>query len=166
MTDGDWDDADPAWAPDSQHLAFVSARHEGRDLDNAADVWLLDLNQDGAPPRRLTATRGPVKQPLFTPDGTQVVYLGHEHPLQSGRNMRLYVAPRGPRGDAGGGRCLTAELDRTCAPFFGSLRPVWLPAAGAGEGAAGGGAVLFGVESEGDIPIYRVAWTGRARRRR
>ena len=129
-------------------------------------MWLLDLDQDGAAPRRLTATRGPVKQPLFTPDGTQVVYLGHEYPLQSGRNMRLYVAPVAPAGGADGGRCLTAELDRTCAPFFGTLRPVWLSAAGAGEGTVGGGAVLFGVESEGDIPIYRVALDGRARRPR
>ncbi|HEX2326564.1 MAG TPA: prolyl oligopeptidase family serine peptidase, partial [Chloroflexota bacterium] len=160
VTDGDWDDSDPCWAPDGQRLAFVSARHEGRDLDNAADVWLLDLSQDGAAPRCLTATRGPVKQPLFSPDGTQVVYLGHEHPLQSGRNMRLYVAPVAPPGGAHEGRCLTAGLDRTCAPFFGTLRPQWLSAEGAGEGAAEGGAVLFGVESEGDIPIYKVALDG------
>jgi dipeptidyl aminopeptidase/acylaminoacyl peptidase len=153
VTDGDWDDADPVWAPDSRHLAFVSARHEGRDLDNASDVWLLDLSQEGAAPRRLTATKGPVKQPLFSPDGTKVAYLGHEYPRQSGRNMRLYVVPTTPAGEAAGDRCLTTELDRTCAPFFGSLRPQWLSA----EGAE---AVLVGVESEGDIPIYRVAIDG------
>lgn len=28
LTDGDWDDTDPAWRPDSGSLAFVSRRHE------------------------------------------------------------------------------------------------------------------------------------------
>ncbi|HEX6865423.1 MAG TPA: hypothetical protein VF414_21525, partial [Thermoanaerobaculia bacterium] len=30
VTDGDWDDTQPAWSPDSSTLAFVSARHDER----------------------------------------------------------------------------------------------------------------------------------------
>src|SRR6266567_276682 len=30
LTDGDWDDTDPAWSPDSSRIAFVSSRAEDR----------------------------------------------------------------------------------------------------------------------------------------
>ena len=38
LTDGDFVDGDPTWAPDGSTIAFTSARHEDRDYDNAADV--------------------------------------------------------------------------------------------------------------------------------
>ena len=35
LTEGDFADTHPTWSPDGTHLAFVSARHEDRDYDNA-----------------------------------------------------------------------------------------------------------------------------------
>ena len=35
LTDGEFADTHPAWSPDGTQLAFVSARHEDRDYDNA-----------------------------------------------------------------------------------------------------------------------------------
>jgi dipeptidyl aminopeptidase/acylaminoacyl peptidase len=155
VTDGDWEDADPAWSPDGRRLAFVSARHEGRDTDNAADVWLVDATAEGAVPGRLTATAGPVKQPVFAPDGARVAYLGHTHPRQSGRNLRLYAVPAPPADGDPAPLCLTGSLDRTAGPFSGTVRPLWVPAPGAPR-APRAGWLLFAAEDEGDVPVFRV----------
>ena len=48
VTDGDFDHAGPAWSPDGAWLAFVSARHEQRDLDLAADVFVVATAALGA----------------------------------------------------------------------------------------------------------------------
>jgi Tol biopolymer transport system component len=74
LTDGDFADADPAWAPDSTTVAFTSARHAERDYDNAADVWLVPAT--GGAPRCLTDTAGPVSAPAFAPDGRTIAFLG------------------------------------------------------------------------------------------
>src|SRR5262245_34225672 len=70
LTDGDFADADPTWAPDGSAIAFTSSRHEDRDYDNAADVWLIPAA--GGELRRLTDTAGPVSLPVFSPDGRKI----------------------------------------------------------------------------------------------
>ncbi len=147
LTDGDFADVDPAWSPDGTHLAFISARHEDRDYDNATDIWIIPAA--GGEPRRLTDTAGPVSLPTFAPDGCAIAYLGHRYRNESGRNRRVFTTPV-----AGGApTCLTMDLDRTCEPFFGSVGPLW---------SADGRWIIFAVEEQGDIPIYRVRTTGDA----
>jgi dipeptidyl aminopeptidase/acylaminoacyl peptidase len=145
LTDGDFNDGDPAWAPDGSAIAFTSARHEDRDYDNAADVWLIPAT--GGEPRRLTDTAGPVSLPVFSPDGQTMAFLGHRYRHDAGRNMRVFTVPV-----AGGmPTCLTMDLDRTCLPFFTSMAPQW---------SADGAWITFAVEDQGDVPIYRVRATG------
>ena len=141
LTDGDFVDGDPTWAPDSSAIAFTSARQEDRDYDNAADVWLIPAT--GGEPRRLTDTAGPVSLPVFSPDGRAIAFLGHRYRHDAGRNMRVFTVPV-----AGGmPTCLTPDLDRTCLPFFTSMTPQW---------SADGAWITFAVEDQGDVPIYRV----------
>jgi dipeptidyl aminopeptidase/acylaminoacyl peptidase len=141
VTAGDFADTQPAWSPDGTQLAFVSARHENRDDDNAADLWIMPAH--GGEPRRLTDTAGPLSSPVFAPDGQSIAYLGHRYPKESGRNMRLYTVPV-----AGGtSTCLTMALDRTCVPFYSHVAPLW---------SVDGQWLTFAVEDRGDIPIYRV----------
>jgi dipeptidyl aminopeptidase/acylaminoacyl peptidase len=141
LTDGDFVDGDPTWAPDGSAIAFTSARHADRDYDNAADVWLIPAA--GGEPQCLTDTAGPVSLPVFSPDGRTIAFLGHRYRHDAGRNMRVFTVPV-----AGGmPTCLTPDLDRTCLPFFTSMTPQW---------SADGAWITFAVEDQGDVPIYRV----------
>src|SRR5437879_718335 len=73
LTDGDFADADPVWAPDGESIVFASARPAERDDDDASDLWRVAAK--GAVPQRLTATTGPVLLPSFSPDGRTIAYL-------------------------------------------------------------------------------------------
>src|SRR5215471_2084968 len=41
VTDGDFDDAEPTWSPDSTLIAFTSNRERDRDLSRLNDVWVV-----------------------------------------------------------------------------------------------------------------------------
>ncbi|MGE0544815.1 MAG: prolyl oligopeptidase family serine peptidase [Dehalococcoidia bacterium] len=145
ITDGDWDDSAPSWSPDGAFLAFASARHDERDYDQVTDIWVVAA--EGGEPRQVTPGRGPSANPSWSPDGATIAYVGNEYALDMGRNNDVFVIP------AAGGepRNLTKDLDRTCAPFAGNIGPLWSPDSRW---------IYFGVEDQGDVPIYRVPATG------
>jgi dipeptidyl aminopeptidase/acylaminoacyl peptidase len=91
ITDGDWDDAEPAWSPDGSLLAFTSSRERDRDLSLLNDVWVVP--SDGGRAKRLTQHHGQAATPSFSPDGSLVAYLGHERGWSYGANTELRVVP-------------------------------------------------------------------------
>lgn len=91
VTDGDWDDADPAWSPDGRALVFVSNRERDRDLSALSDLWLMPAK--GGKARRLTRHKGEVAAPAWSPDGQQVACLGHERGTTYGAATELLLVP-------------------------------------------------------------------------
>ena len=153
LTDGDFSDADPAWAPDSGSIVFTSARHAERDDDDASDLWRVAAK--GGTPERLTATTGPVMLPAFSPDGRSTAYLARPGRSAYGRNIRLFSVPsdgeRAGMSAGGAGVCLTPALDRSCGPLH--VRPLWSP---------DGRSIVMAVEDRGDVGLWRVAASGGA----
>lgn len=141
LTGGAFESHHPTWAPDGRQVAFVSARHADRDEDGAADVFTVPA--EGGEARRLTRTEGPASSPAFSPDGRTVAYVGHTDPRGVSRHSRVYAVPA----EGGESVCLTAALDRNCDPMMGAVGPQWL---------GGARALLFQVEDEGDVPLYRI----------
>jgi dipeptidyl aminopeptidase/acylaminoacyl peptidase len=89
LTDGDFDDSEPAWSPDGQSLAFASNRERDRDLSILSDIWLVSAS--GGRPKRLTRHKGESHSPAFSPDGRSVAYLGHERGWDYGAPTQLLV---------------------------------------------------------------------------
>jgi dipeptidyl aminopeptidase/acylaminoacyl peptidase len=140
LTQGDWDDTQPAWSPDSRRLAFVSARHPDRDHDHAVDIFVADA--DGGAPVQVTPGGGVCALPAWSPDGRSIAYLGYADAADSPHNSRLWLVP------AAGGppRCLTASLDRDLA-ITETAEPIW---------QTDGSAIVVGVQDRGTTGVIQV----------
>ena len=155
LTDGDWDDQDPAWSPDGAALAFVSYREADRERVFRADIWTVPAD-GGGEPRRLTGGDGSFGGPAWSPDGRAIAYTGALEANQPLATTRLWTVPAG--GD-GATRCLTADYDRdlNSPPMTdltlprGNTRPVWAP---------GGEAILVLAADGGNQGLLRVPLAG------
>ncbi|HEY7415643.1 MAG TPA: S9 family peptidase [Ktedonobacteraceae bacterium] len=72
LTSGVKQDANPAWAPDSRRLLFVSNREEKRQL------WLIDT--DGGEARKLTNLLNGVQAATWSPDGQWIAFTASAAP--------------------------------------------------------------------------------------
>ncbi|MGI8550598.1 MAG: S9 family peptidase, partial [Dehalococcoidia bacterium] len=70
LTEGDWDDIQPAWSPDSRRIAFVSARHADRDYDRAEDIFVVEVG--GGEAVQVTPGGGSCSLPAWSPDGRTI----------------------------------------------------------------------------------------------
>ena len=148
LTAGSFDNHHPTWAPDGQHVAFVSARHDERDEDGAADIFTVPVG--GGDARQITRTRARCRgRPSRPTDGrsrTSGMPTRERSPVTTGcTRSRPTAAPSVPDRD----------LDRNCEPMMGAVGPQWLGKTGT---------LLFQVEDEGDVPLYRISGAGRRRR--
>jgi C-terminal processing protease CtpA/Prc/Tol biopolymer transport system component len=97
-------ESQPAWAPDSRRLAYVSARSGGQQL------YLFDFtaNTESA----LTTGAAPDISPVFSPDGKQLAF------LRDRRELRILdLASKAER----------VVASATFADTIGSPRPIWSP---------------------------------------
>jgi dipeptidyl aminopeptidase/acylaminoacyl peptidase len=143
LTDGDFEDERPAWSPDGSRIAFNSARHPDWDTDLFVDLFVVAA--DGGEPERLTATDGACWFASWSPDGTRIAYLFNPGNMDP-RHNQVAVLDVGTKER----RLLTQSLDRNCGPYFTGLRePLWQA-----------GDLLFGVEDQGNVHLYRVPADG------
>lgn len=153
VTRGAWNHSDPDWAPDGRSLAFNANR---RDDDDYAcmfsDVWVQDLQQPEAEPRRITDGTFSAGRPVWSPDGAQIAFLGHPwEPYRGYSANQLYVIGA----DGAGLRRLAAGWDR----HFGSAGLSDMPGPGAGANLTwtpdGTALVVLGSDS-GRQQVYAV----------
>ena len=108
LTDGDWDDTQPAVSPDGARLAFTSNRSADRDRNTVSDIWTTPLA--GGAPTRVTTERGQYGNASWSLDGAAIACLGTVDAVGAGaRNTRVWRFPT-----AGGtGTDLLGDWDRT-----------------------------------------------------
>lgn len=74
VTFGDYDDSQPAWAPTSDYVVFVSNRTEKPDRNRNTDLWIVDTTKERDEPRQLTTQVTADASPSWSPDGKSIVY--------------------------------------------------------------------------------------------
>jgi dipeptidyl aminopeptidase/acylaminoacyl peptidase len=112
LTEGDADDAMPAWSPDGLWIAFVSNRLPDADY-RAQEIDLWVAASGGGEPRKLPKPAGPAFWPQWSPDGKQIAFLGHDKPEScwGATNLHVWLVPASGAQPA---RDLLAGFDRTC----------------------------------------------------
>ncbi len=118
LTFGDYEDAQPAWSPDSINIAFVSNRTEEPDSNDNNDIWVVSAEGDAASrgARLVTKNAGNDYAPSWSNDGSNIAYVTVTEPdLIWYATKHLAIVP------AAGGeeRVLSAALDRNVgSPVF------------------------------------------------
>jgi dipeptidyl aminopeptidase/acylaminoacyl peptidase len=107
LTDGDWDDAFPAWSPDGRRLAFTSDRTADRWRVLGSDIWLLDVGSGAL--SRVTDESLHCGAAAWSADGAWLAFSASPR-LERGDHVDMYVAPASGEAAA---RALTLDLVAT-----------------------------------------------------
>ncbi len=139
LTSGPFDHTGtPSWTPDGQSLIISANRHEDHEYDPAnSEVYEVSV-ADGTT-RALTDRQGPDSNPVVSPDGKRIAYLGYDDRLQGYQITRLYVMDR----DGGNSKMLSSGLDRSI------QNPQWR-----------GREIYFQYDDHGDTRIGHVSLDG------
>jgi dipeptidyl aminopeptidase/acylaminoacyl peptidase len=108
-TEKNFEDRDPAWSPDSTHIAYVSNHEKDPDQVGTEDIFVVEA-RPGSSAKKLTTIDAPGGQHLaWSPDGKLIAYLqGSELKYNAYKQNILVVIPAG----GGSSRTLTEKIDR------------------------------------------------------
>ncbi|HXH89311.1 MAG TPA: S9 family peptidase [Gaiellaceae bacterium] len=144
VTNGDFEDSEPAWSPDGKTIAFVSARGEDWDIHLIGDIYTIAAA--GGEPQRLTPGNAGYGAPSYSPDGSTLAVKWGPGGFDFPRHTQIGVVDAASGGDL---KLLTSSLNRTCDPYPSIREPIW-----------DGGAIVFAIEDRGNIHLYRVSPDG------
>ena len=150
LTDGDYDEALPAFSPDGTQVALVSRRFADAERSPDYNLYVARVASPGATPRQLTTYEGAdgdpgfASYPAWSPDGRQIAYLrgGNPELIWYAPNVLAVISASG-----GEARLLTAGLDRNV------YQPFW---------SSDGKEIRFITEDDGVQRLDRIAATGGA----
>lgn len=91
LTQGAFNHGGPlSWTPDGQSIVIASNRNADWEYDPLnTDLWRIDINTGAM--SQLTTRAGPDDDPVVSPDGSQVAYLGFDDKLLGYQNAEVYV---------------------------------------------------------------------------
>lgn len=141
---GPYHDGGPlSWSRDGHTLYFGANRRPDWEEDPVeSEIYALDVASGDV--TQLTDRNGPDANPVVSPDGRKIAYLGFDDAMRAYENNDLYVMNR----DGSGRRSLTENWD------FSPDRIVW---------DADGGGIYAQYDSHGETKVARIALDGTVR---
>jgi acylaminoacyl-peptidase len=136
--------SEAVWTPDGKSLIMSANRHPDADTD-PLNTEIYEFTVADGTVKALTDRKGPDDNPVVSPDGKQIAYIGFDDKYQGYQVRKLYVMNR----DGGGPRLLTGGLDRD------AYSPRWAP---------DGSGVYFLSMDHGNTGLYFVAPDGSPRK--
>ncbi len=147
-TSGDWHAGQPAWSPDSKHVAFTAALDADADLTFRSAAYVLDVTERNAEPRLVGTDKGMAGTAGWTKDGTALLVVGRTDTATG--HLGLLRVPL----DGGETVDLAAGLDRNVMPG-GPGYPGALP-----QLTEAGDVVVFAIRDRGCTHLYEVDLAG------
>ena len=145
ITSGDYDDAQPAWSPDSRLIAFASNRSKpDPDRTYNSEIWVVAANNTdkSAQLTQITTNPGDHSSPAWSPDGKLIAYTTQLDPhLFQYATHHVAVSPS----SGGAARVLTQSFDRN------ATEPRFSP---------DGSSIYFIADDDGTQILARVPTTG------
>ena len=130
-----------AWTHDSRSIIFSANRNDNWEYaGNNSELYRVSL--DNSEITVLTDRKGPDSNPVLSPDGSRIAYLGFDDKLHGYHVTKLYVM----NADGSGNRTVTEDFDRDV------QEPYW-------DSESGG--LFFRYDSEGNTKIAYVSLDGK-----
>ncbi|MGB9665852.1 MAG: S9 family peptidase [Candidatus Cryosericum sp.] len=151
LTSGDvYDEYNASWSPDGKSIVFCSNRSEDPDLQpDMIDLYVIPAV--GGDIKLIKTPAGAKGMPVFSPDGSQISYVGPRDPNEWWQNIELWVVPSDGRGTA---RSLTRSYDisLTCSTLNDvgagfQMPPVW---------SADGKVLYFQISEHGNTKLMAI----------
>lgn len=156
LTSGSGNTAAPAWSPDGTQIAFVTNREDDIDLSFKSHLYAIAVpdapsdatGDDGA--RVLDHTAHHVGNPVWSPDGKRIAYIGLRADAPTGGNNTIFVV------EAAGGtpENVTGGWDRS--PGLGIFSDTW-NVGPALFWSPDGTAQFFTAPDQGRLSLFRAA---------
>jgi dipeptidyl aminopeptidase/acylaminoacyl peptidase len=140
LTDGDYNHGAPEWMPDSNTIVFSAVRQPDAEYIRFGQE-IYALNTQTREIKQLTDRKGPDLNPVVSPDGHQIAYIGYDLNDDTYNVFKLYVM----NADGSNKRALTESFDRSPAELK------WSP---------DGRGIYFVAEDRGATNIYFVPAQG------
>ncbi len=132
-----------SWSPNGRSVLFSANLSKGWERE-AIDDDVHEVSIDDLTVRTLTHRTGPNDQPMVSPDGKSIAYVGFEDRFLGYQNKRLSVMNR----DGSGSRVLTGNLDRSVG------EPLW---------SSDSRSIYVAYDEHGSVRVARIGLDGSVR---